>query len=89
MITVSISLLAAVVLYVVVKRYSKKQVPLKGGDLVLLRPSYMKEYPDLPKDYPMHVEKLENNYAIVVFMHTNNREMCQTKVLLPALRKVS
>lgn len=67
---------------------SKREV-LKGGDLVLLQPAFMKEYPQLPKDYPMHIEKLEDDYATVVYMHNNNREMCHTKVWKNALKKVS
>jgi hypothetical protein len=67
----------------------KKVGPLKGGDLVLLKPTYAKDYPNLPKDYPMHIEKLEDEYAVVVYMHSNNREMCHTKVSKAALKKVS
>lgn len=60
---------------------------LKEGDYVLLRHSYYNEYPRIPKNHALTVDKIEGEMAIVCYMEPS--EIHKTIVKKDALRKVS
>ncbi len=66
---------------------TKKTNSLKEGDYVFLRHAYYDEYPRIPKNHALTVDKIEGEMATVCYMEPS--EIHQVKVRKDALRKVS
>jgi hypothetical protein len=69
------------------KLNKKKDKILKEGDYALLRHSYYQQYPRVPKNHAVTVDKIEGDMATIFFMEPS--EIRKEQVKKEALRRVS
>jgi hypothetical protein len=75
------------ILFSYFKFFRKKEKVVQAGDYVMLKAKYKASYPDVPTMFALKVEKIEEEKAVVIFIHSNNKQVCKEIIPLFALSK--
>lgn len=78
---------AAVIIFLAIKFSTKKTHPLKAGDYAMLKSKYKTAYPNVPTMFALKIEQIDHDKAVVIFIHSNNKQVCKETLPVYALSK--